>query len=321
MAKTVATAADLLVKALTAAAESAGEVKLTGPGGLFPKPEGTQDEVLQQCVSGDAPYLEVVRTTVATRKGKETVTKYVRLTPAGVGRLIEATPPSEIADLVLRYTSRLSDADRETLYSALSSRTSGSAAELYSAAVTALDSEAERQAAERTATAKLAQVERYRQAAALKKRTAERLAADLTFCRKELAGLEALVAELAPRGEEPHPPDDLEKKPPHRLAPPEPQSREDVTFRREVAGRLVATWLESFRLNKPEGRLFLETAMGNMGGLQQVGEEGERVAFDGKYHEADVGVATGMPVRVIRPGWVLEEEDGKYRLVTAKVSP
>lgn len=317
MAKAVATAADLLVKALASASEADGEVKLTGTGGLFPKPEGVQDQALRLCLDGATPYLEVVRSVTAKRKGTETVTKYVRLTPAGFGRLVEATSQADIADVVLRYSSRLADSDREALYSALESRTSGPAAEQYSAAITALDTDAERRAAERDATAKRLQMERYRQTVALKKQAADRLEDALTFCRKEVAGFEALLAELAagPEKESPRLP---EKKSPPQHAP-EPETPEDAGYRRQVVRRLVSSWFQQLEQHRTEGARAMETALGGMTGVRRVGTTGESVPFDGAAHECKRAVSDGESVRLVRPGWVLIEDDGPYTLLKALV--
>ena len=98
-----------------------------------------------------------------------------------------------------------------------------------------------------------------------------------------------------------------------------PETSEERSFCRDVAGRLVAAWIEAIRMKKDEGRFFLETALGNISGCRQIGEEGEQVRFDGTYHESDVGLSTGTTVRILRPGWALDEDDGEYILAPARV--
>jgi hypothetical protein len=100
---------------------------------------------------------------------------------------------------------------------------------------------------------------------------------------------------------------------------PRPQTPEDFDFRRQAARRLVSSWLEACRMGKAEARQFLETAIGNMTAIRQLGEEGERVPFDGARHKADRPVRDGETVTIARPGWVLDDERGEYLLAPAQV--
>jgi hypothetical protein len=244
-------------------------------------------------------------------------TATVRLTPAGFQRIAAQLPEEKVGPAAKAVATELPAGERVAFLNEIVSRTPAAAAELlplYEAAVAAEKAEAEARIA--AAAKRRERDEAVRQALARWMELTE---------RQRQQRVEALQRELAAEGVKPAAPPAPPPTPPNeppRVVGLKPESREDITFRRDVAGRLVATWLESLRLNKPEGRLFLETAMGNVGGLRQVGEEGERVSFNGQYHEADVAVPTGAPVRVVRPGWVLEEEDGgEHRLVTARVSP
>lgn len=300
---------ELVSQALVKLATSETPFRLTGKGdppALFPSAAGAAREAIARLQDGSAPLIRLVGT------GKAAA---VRLTPAGFQRIVGHLPEENVGAAAKAVAADLPAGERGGFLNEVVGRTPAAAAELvplYEEAVAAEKAEAEARIA--AAAKRREREEAIRQAFARWTELAERQ-------RRER--IEALQRELAAEGAEPIappvvPPSPLPPSPAPRLRP---ESREDITFRRDVAGRLVATWLESFHLNKPEGRLFLETAMGNVGGLRQVGEEGEVVPFDGKYHEAEVGVATGTPVRVVRPGWVLEEEGGEHRLVPAKVSP
>lgn len=302
------TADELVTKALLTAATADGPVRLSGKGdypALFTSKTGANKDAIEQCLSPERPLLAVAG---------RAKTEAVRLTPAGFQRVLAQIPEEKVGPAAKAVAAELPAGERAAFLNEIVSRTPAAAAELLPLYEEALAAEqAENEARVVAAAKRREQAEAVRQAMTRWLELEER-------GRKQR--IEALERELITEGGKPP---KIESQPqPQDVTPMprlKPDSREDITFRRDVASRLVATWLESFRLNKPEGRLFLETAMGNMGGLRQVGEEGERVPFDGKYHESDVGVTTGAPVRVVRPGWVLEEEHGEHRLVAAKVSP
>jgi hypothetical protein len=89
-------------------------------------------------------------------------------------------------------------------------------------------------------------------------------------------------------------------------------SREDKTFRRHVADQFAAAWRAAWEANKDEARDYIESAMWNISGLKLIGEPGARVPFDALYHECPMPVSTGEAVKVVRPGWVLDETHGDY---------
>lgn len=303
----------LVLHALRLAASSAGTAKWAGKTAkaLFNEKEENTPAAVEECTKPGAALLEKVG-------------ECGRLTPGGFARTLAGATAAEAAERVLEFAGTLTAPDREALKSALESRTSAPDGELYSAAVNALDAEAERQAGERAAAAARAQLERYRQAVGVKKQAVTRLERDLAFCRKEAAGLEKLVADLEAATPPPEPevtplPRDTGGRPePRPLVPATPEEKD---FRRNVARRLVSSWLESIRLNKAEGRRFLEVAVGNIDGLEQIEDEGQRVAFTGAYHRCETGVSTGAPVTVVRPGWRLREDDGEYVIEQALVKP
>jgi hypothetical protein len=58
--------------------------------------------------------------------------------------------------------------------------------------------------------------------------------------------------------------------------------------------------------------------MWNIRGFRMIDEEGATVEFNGRYHESEQSVASGL-VKIVRPGWLLKEEDGEYVALKAAV--
>lgn len=107
---------------------------------------------------------------------------------------------------------------------------------------------------------------------------------------------------------------------PDGLGPaPVPVTRDDNSYRRQVAHRLVSVWLEACRLGKDEPRRFIEAALANVVGISPVGEPGDEVPFDGARHSLSRSLGDRAEVRVVRPGWVLEDDDGEHVLTPALV--
>lgn len=303
----------LVLAALIKAAEAPAEVKLSGQPtdgvtSLFPSAAGANKPALERVMKGEPPLLRVTR--------KEGKAEFVQLTRAGFELVRAHIAPERIGVIVRPIAGELPPAERAEFLNEIIGRTPDAAPELVEELRLAVEAEkAELEARVRETVRRREREERINRALEQARQVMEQL---------RLARVDALRKQLEAEGETAAPKEPI-RGPEEGAAPAarparQPEAREDASFRRDVAGRLVSTWLESYRLNKPEGRLFLETAMGNISGLRQIGEEGERVAFDGKYHDSDAGAVTGSLVRVVRPGWVLEEDDGEYRLVSAKVS-
>jgi hypothetical protein len=305
-----ATAEDLVRQKLLELATADGPMRLEPKKGaehppLFPpRAAGAVKEALARVKDPQQPLVAVL----GSGEGEA-----VRLTAAGFGLIADRLPDDRVGAVAKAVAAELDPAGRVEFLNGVVRRTPAAAAELLpelAAAVAAEKAAAEARAAE--AARRRGEEEETRRALARWHELMDRRRRDR---------VEALKAELlAEGGEVPAPGRPPEAPAPAGPAAP-PTSREDLDFRRQVAGGLVSTWLESVRLNKPEGRLFLETALGNVPGIRQVGEDGEPVRFDGRYHESDRGVPTGAEVRVVRPGWVLDEGDGEFRLVPAKVAP
>jgi hypothetical protein len=298
---------ELVSQALVRLATADGPLRITGKGdppALFASAGGASKEAIARLKDGG-----LVRE-VGTGKAAP-----VELTAAGFRHVLAQLPADQIGGAALRIAESVPAAERVEFLNDVVRRTPEAAAELLPVLESAVAAERAEAEARITAAAK-----RREQEEANRKAMERWL--ELSEQRHQQR-IDALQRELEAEGATPPP---AVAPPPRPVEPegeaPAPHTGEDRNFQRDVAGRLVSAWLESYRLNKPEGRLFLETAMGNVGRLRQIGEEGERVAFDGKYHDADVGVSSGTPVRVVRPGWLLDEDDGsEYRLVSAKVSP
>lgn len=89
---------------------------------------------------------------------------------------------------------------------------------------------------------------------------------------------------------------------------------------RKLAGALTSAWLETQRMGMTAEEVApVERALKAVG-ARKVGNAGDVVPFDGRWHESDHQVSTGQRVRVKTAGWTLDEKDGgTYRLVAAKV--
>jgi hypothetical protein len=49
-----------------------------------------------------------------------------------------------------------------------------------------------------------------------------------------------------------------------------------------------------------------------------ISEAGATAEFNARYHESEQSVMSGT-VRIVRPGWLLKEEDGEYVALKASV--
>lgn len=301
------TTAQLVQSALATAAKKRQTNWSAAKSALFNPAEPNTEAAIAECTAGETPLL--------TKDGE-----LGSLTPAGFCRLIELTP-KKVAELVAAHTAILDAAGRRAVYSALKSRTGGGSAELMYEAIRAHDAEDTRRQEERSAEVRLLKLDGYRAAIAANERTERRLTEELAGIRAETKGLRFTLAEM--EAARPEPPNEPESGAQLRKSPVAPGALtgEEKDFRRDVANQLAASWRAAWDAQKDESCDYLESAMWNVSGLKLVGEKGGRTTFDGRYHECKSPVSSGQSVRVVRPGWVLEEGESDYVALKAVVDP
>jgi hypothetical protein len=303
---------ELVTRALVDVATADGPRRMSGKGdhpAVFTTTAGGNKEAIARLKDADPPLVTI------SGKGK---TETVRLTASGFREALPHIPEDKVGGVAKGLAAELPPAARVEFLNEIVRRTPAAAAELLvvleeAAAVEKAEAEARAAAAAKRREAE----EATRKAVArwlslLEQRQQQRIEA-LT---QELLAEGGKVPELAPARRTPEPEPTREP-----AAPLLPETAEDTTFRRQVARRLVSSWLEAVEAKKDEARQYLETAIWNMTGFRQVGEAGQHVVFDGAQHDGPAGMFPGDRVRVVRPGWVLEEEDGReYPVLKAVVA-
>jgi hypothetical protein len=304
VAKAKVSVEELVRNALLKAASSAGPLKLTGKtDGLFPSASGTNGDAIKELRGADEPLLSVV--------GKDGKAELVALAPAGFERIAGDLPDERVGTLAKRVAESVPAAARIDFIQRVIGRTPLAAAELTPMLEEAVAAEKAEQESRVAAAANRREMEES-------SRKALERALQLLEDRRQ-SRIDALRRELEAEGaraEEPLLPRPREAAPGGTAVP---RSEEDADFRRDVARQLAASWRATWEMNKPEVREFLESAMWNINGLRLVGEPGERVAYSGRLHESLAGVFGGDTVRVVRPGWVLDEPAGEFVVLKAVV--
>jgi hypothetical protein len=301
---------DLVRAALLKVAE-AGEVKLTGKAdGLFASAAGANKQAIAECRDGEQPLLAVVR--------KEGKSEIVALTPAGFERIASEIPEENLGAVAKHVASVIPAASRIDFIQDTLSRTPLAAAELTPLLEEAVAAEKAEQ--------------EVRVAAAAKRRAAEVAAQEALERAKQLIEqrqqnrLTALRREWEAEGQKaselpaPAQPAAKPASAGERGSAAAPRTPEETDFRRDVANQLASAWAATWETNKPDAREFLESAMWNINGLRLIGEAGQRTAFSGRYHDSVPGVFSGDEVRVVRPGWALDEEKGEFVVLKALVA-
>jgi hypothetical protein len=298
---------DALVKeSLVKIASAGGSLRLAGKGEdvVFAGAGGANKQAIALLKDPNLPLV------VENGTGK---TATVSLTLAGFERIADALFPEKLVDVVGGLSANLPPSARVMFLQDLVRKTPQAIAglvPLLEAATAAEKLEAETRAREaekqRAAeAASLAALERWK--LVLQERRNQRI----DSLKRELAA-EAELPVISPAAK----PATAESN-----SLPLPKSAEDVAFRRNVARRLVSSWVDAWDKNKPEARDLLESAIWNVSGFRQVGEASQRVSFDGRYHEGGAGLFTGDVVQVVRPGWILEEaDDCEYVVLKALVT-
>lgn len=309
MAKKTASIEDLVRLALLKVAEATtGEVKLTGKdGGLFASAAGANKDAIAECMNAEKPLLAVVR--------KEGKAEIVALAPAGFDRIARELPEEKVGALAKGVALALAPGARAEFIQATIGRTPLAATELTPLLEEAIAAEKAEQEARIAAAAKRKAAEE-----AAKKALARALE---LFDERRKNRLDALKREWEAEGER------ATDLPPLRERTetgtgggeiaPEPKTTEEKDFRRDVTKQFAETWRAAWKENKHEGRDYLESAMWNVSGLKMIGEADSLTAFDGRYHECGTPTFTGDPVKIVRPGWMLEEGEGDYVAIKAVV--
>ncbi|HEX4612277.1 MAG TPA: hypothetical protein VH092_29050 [Urbifossiella sp.] len=316
MAKMIAVDLDALVNtALISVAIAPAPPQLVGKGdtpGLFPGKAGANKAAIERLTAGPEPLV------VVEGKGK---TEAVRLTAAGLRHVLPQLPDDRVGPLVKGFLAALPTAERVAFLEDIVRRTPTAASELLpelEAAVAAEKAEAEARvvaAAERRRREDAAREALTRWLALLGERQQNRRDA----LRREYEAEGGRAADLPVFAERTEPAPAAELTP--AAAPLAPATPEEHGFRREVVRRLAAAWREAVELGRDDPARFMEAGIGNIRGVRQVGEPGETVRFDGEFHEADEGVSTGATVRVVRPGWTIDEDDDRrFVVMKAKVT-
>lgn len=317
MAKTKKAAADtdeLVKQALLALATADGPMRLVGKGeypALLAGTAAANKDVLAKLQQDGAVLV------VETGAAKKAT---AALTAAGFAHVAGAIPEEKVGAAAKQLALGLPLTERIAFLQDIVRRTPPAAAEL----LPVIEAAAVEENAAAEARVKAAALQRERDAATLEaiKRW------EAVIVSRKAARIAALQQELAAEGAEPIALPvvaKVEEKPAPRPAPvavPQPESADDTTFQRQVARRLVSAWLETWDPDRSEARQFVEAAIWNVAEFKQVGDVGEEVKFDGRYHEGPAGLFTNTPARVTRPGWVLKEgDDGEYILAKARVVP
>ncbi|MCI0703298.1 MAG: hypothetical protein L0241_19645, partial [Planctomycetia bacterium] len=263
---------------------------------------------IAECTKPEAPLLKQV--------GKVGV-----ITAAGFERIAGELAEAEVIALAKTTAAGMSSVERVTFLQGVISRTPNTAAELTPVlddAVAAKKADLEAAAAEKAKQAAAAATNRaaLERALELSKQDFEN---ELNAIKRQWEALGQKLSDLPAHKRAPEP----EPKPqPKRGATgtaPEPKTEEEKDFRRDVANQLAASWRAAWEANKHETRDYLESAMWNISGLKLLGEPGAKVAYSGRYHDSVQGVASNDQVRIVRPGWVLDEDGNDYVVLKAVI--
>ncbi len=305
---------DELVRAALLRVAEASESKLTGKtDGLFASASGTNGEAIEQCKNAEKPLLAVV--------GKEGKAERVVLAPGGFERIASELPEDKVGAVAKRVATALPAAGRIEFIQEALRRTPLAAPELtplLEEAVAAEKAESEARvaaAAKRRAADEAAKKALERALQLFEERRQNRLDA----LRREWEAEGESASELPAHEPARKPEQPSSTKPAAAGTAPKLRTEEETDFRRYECDRLAAAWRDAWDTKKDEGRDFLETAMWNIRGFRMIGEVGATVAFDGQYHESDAPVLSGS-VTIVRPGWMLKEDEGNYVALKAAVT-
>jgi hypothetical protein len=309
--RVAASVGDLVRTALLKAANSTGEVKLSGKeGGLFTSAAGTNKDAIAECLRSESPLLRVVRS-----EGK---TQFVALSPAGFERIAGDLAEDQAGLVAKSIAEALSPSARIEFIQDTIRRTPLSATELTPLLESAVASERAEHEARVAAAAKRKALEAGVRAALERaiQLLDERRQRRLDALKREWEVEGGRASDLPALGRHV----EVEVSPERSTRSVEPSSADEREFRRDVVHQLATAWRTAWDAQKHEAREYLESAIWNISGVRLIGEPNQQVAYNGRDHESVVGVGPGDSVRIVRSGWALEEPAGEYVVLKAVVA-
>lgn len=277
----------------------------TSAAALFNTKEANYDAAIAECMKSDAPLLKQVD-------------KVGELTAAGFERIATQLSEEEVVPVVKAMAERMSAVDRVAFFEGAISRTPNTAAELtplLEEAVVAKSAELEATAAAKAKQAAAAAANRaaLERALELSKQDFQN---EINAVKRQWEALGQKLNDLPAHKPAPAPTHTESDQPQSRQ---QPQSAEEKGFRREVAQQLAESWRAAWNDDKHEGRDYLEAAMWNVEGLRMIGEKDSRVAFNAREHECGTPAFPGDMVKIVRPGWLVEDGERDHIVIKALV--
>jgi hypothetical protein len=297
----------------------------TGAAALFNTKEANHEAAVAGCTKAEAPLLKQNgKVGALTAAGFERIASELPPEEArgAYDQLREELPEDQVGTVARAMAKLLAPGERVAFIQGVIRRTPLAATELTPVLEEAVAAEkvehearvaaaAQRKAAEDTAKKAL-----ERAIELFEERRQNRLEA----LRREYEAEGGRAADLP--AHVPQPNTETEPKPKHesKKSGPEPTTAEDKDFRRDVATQLASAWRGAWDAKKDEACDYLESAMWNISGLRLVGEHGQHVAYNGREHDSIAGVGSGDKVRIVRPGWALQESAGEYVVLKATIA-
>lgn len=128
--------------------------------------------------------------------------------------------------------------------------------------------------------------------------------------------IEFLRKELAELGVSPEPLSAV----PTQTVLHDPASQKEKDFRNAVAALLVQN-SRAIPAEQKESRRYFDAVLFNLPGVRRIGKAGEVVAFHPADHDCESEVAEKKPVKILEPGWLLQDDLGIQILAKAVVIP
>ena len=100
----------------------------------------------------------------------------------------------------------------------------------------------------------------------------------------------------------------------------DPASQKERDFRNAVAALLVQN-SRAIPAEQKESRRYFDAVLFNLPGVRRIGKAGEVVAFHPADHDCVSEVAEKKPVKILEPGWLLQDDLGIQILAKAVVIP